>query len=103
LIGQSEKTIEVVSVEKVPMEQQNLPSRALAFSMGGDVETDLTDPSGILAREPFFRVVAVVRPDSDLVLKHGIPGRIRFELPRSPLLTRWTRSFSQMLQKRYRL
>jgi putative peptide zinc metalloprotease protein len=103
LVGQAKESIEVVHVDKVPMEHQKLPSRALAFSMGGDVETDLSDPTGVLAREPFFRVVARVRTGSDVVLKHGIPGRIRFELPHAPLLTRWVRSFSQMLQKRYRL
>ncbi|TFH13864.1 MAG: biotin/lipoyl-binding protein, partial [Lentisphaerales bacterium] len=104
LRGQAEHTLRVVSLHVVPMEQQALPSYSLGWRTGGDVETDLTDPSGLTAREPFFKVIATV-PMSDhaAVLRHGLAGRIRFKLPPEPLLTRLGRRLFQMLQKRYRL
>jgi putative peptide zinc metalloprotease protein len=103
LTGQADHTLTVTELEKIPMEQTVLPSSVLGWFRGGELETEYTDPSGMVAREPFFRVVAHVPVDEALVMRHGLPGRIRFQLPPEPVMVRWMRSFSQLLQSRFRL
>ncbi len=101
LIGQSADPLLVTALDIIPMEQSLLPSQSLGWHAGGQVETDLTDPSGMRAREPFFRVIAHVTPNANTRIAHGLSGQIRFQLPDEPLLPRWYRSIRQALQKRY--
>ena len=85
------------------MQQSELPSQALGWHGGGEVRTEPTQGGAPRAVEPFFEVMATVPPAGDLVLRHGLPGRVRFSLPAEPLWDQWARRFRQMLQKRYRI
>jgi putative peptide zinc metalloprotease protein len=93
----------------VPGRQDVLPSAALGWAGKGPVKVQLDDPRGIQAAEPFFMVIARVQPPSARdaalmpLLWHGRTGVVRFDLPASPLLVRWTRAFRQMLQQRYQI
>jgi len=103
LMGQAEHTLAVSEWDRIPMDQQLLPSQALGWQAGGEIATDFSDPTGLRAREPFFWVIAKVPASAEAELRHGLAGQIRFRLPDEPLLPRWTRKFRQLLQRRYQL
>jgi putative peptide zinc metalloprotease protein len=103
LKGQAGQDLEVSSQKVIPAEQETLPSAALGWQAGGDVEVAMTDASGMRAAEPFFEVRALLKPADKVALLHGRSGRIRFALPPEPLLNQWSRKLRQLLQKRYNL
>ena len=103
LESQAGRRIRVPAYEIIPMQQSELPSQALGWHGGGEVRTEPTQGGAPRAVEPFFEVMATVPPAGDLVLRHGLPGRVRFSLPAEPLWDQWARRFRQMLQKRYRI
>ncbi|MFO1522901.1 MAG: hypothetical protein U1G05_12850 [Kiritimatiellia bacterium] len=102
ITGQAGRRLEVKSCEIIPMQQSELPSQALGWQ-GGEVRTETTRGGVPRAVEPFFEVKAVVVPADGVVLRHGLAGHVRFNLPAEPLWDQWSRRFRQMLQKRYRL
>jgi putative peptide zinc metalloprotease protein len=101
LRGQSGKTVEVTDFRVIPAEQRVLPSAALGWLAGGDIEVSPNDAMGRTAAEPFFEVIASLKKDEAISFFHGQSGVIRFRLPGEPLLPRWVRAFRQLLQKRY--
>lgn len=106
--GSAGHELSVADWRVVPGRQDLLPSPALGWSGGGPVKVRMDDPQGRHSAEPFFLVVArIPRPagDSDIppLLWQGRTGTIRFDLPWSPLLVQWVRSFRQMLQDRYQI
>lgn len=101
LHGLTERDLPVSTIKAIPAEQDKLPSAALGWSAGGDVATVTEDREGVLVRDPFFEVRSTIAlEETTAELRHGISGRIRFELPPEPLLPQWTRKLRQLLQRR---
>jgi len=101
--GQGGTRVSVRQLEIVPAERQNLPSSALGWKGGGDVAVASNDPQGRRAAEPFFEVRAALPETTDVALRHGRSGKIRFDLPPEPLLKQWWRRLMQLLQRRYQV
>ncbi len=101
IYGQAGKTLPVSDHRVIPADRQNLPSPALGWAGGGEVAVDLQDQSGTKASEPFFEVRARFAGLDGVTIYHGRGGRIRFDLPREPLLHQWIRKLRQLLQRRY--
>ena len=102
LRGQSNRTLDVEGLRMVPADRAILPSAALGWFSGGDIQVSASDLMGRTAVEPFFEVFAALPSDPEAGYFHGRSGVIRFSLPAEPLLPRWIRAFRQLLQKRYR-
>jgi putative peptide zinc metalloprotease protein len=103
LAGQSERTIATVGSIRIPMERTALPSAALGMGGGGEVMTNLTDPSGVRAAQPFYEVRLEIVKDPSLAVFHGQSGRAKFRLPPEPLLRQGVRRLRQLIQERYQL
>lgn len=103
LFGQVETVLRTTELKVIEIEQRNLPSRALGWSGGGEVQTSPEDPQGRKALEPFYEVQTRFVAEGDVALFHGRSGKIRFDLPSEPLLPRWIRRLMQLLQKRYQI
>ena len=103
LYGQAGRIVAVPKWKVIPGEQQTLPSPALGWHAGGELQVSPQDPQGRKAAEPFFEVVADVQSSANAALLDGRSGKIRFDLQPEPLLPRWIRRLQQMFQKRYQL
>ena len=101
LHGQAGELLETARWKIVPGGQQRLPSVALGWAAGGEVPVAANEPDK--ATEPFFEVRAELPSGGAAALLEGRSGVIRFDLPPEPLLPRWWRRLSQLLQKRYQL
>jgi putative peptide zinc metalloprotease protein len=101
LRGEAGYALPVSSWNIVPGGQETLPSAALGWVAGGEVPVSAKDPNK--AVEMFFEVHAHLPDSPNVALLHGRSGSIRFDLKPQPLLPRWIRSLSQLLQKRYQL
>ena len=105
--GQQAINVVALNPEVMPFEQGQLPSPALGMAGGGEIAVQASDPKGLAAAEPFFRVQAQLpRPDAhdeDLRRLHGRLGTMRLTLPSSPLLVQWERSLRQFLQRKFRV
>jgi putative peptide zinc metalloprotease protein len=84
-----------------------LPSRALGMAGGGAIAVSPSDPHGLTAAEPFFRVEARLESgaagDDAPALVHGRTGVMRMTLTSRPLLVQWERELRQFLQRRFRV
>ena len=91
----------------LPFEQGTLPSRALGMAGGGAIAVSPSDPHGLAAAEPFFRVEARLESgaagDDAPALVHGRTGVMRMTLTSRPLLVQWERELRQFLQRRFRV
>jgi putative peptide zinc metalloprotease protein len=105
LRGQEGINVHVTSTSVMPFEQGLLPSRALGMAGGGELAVSPSDPNGVVAAEPFFRIESRLMPDgTDLpALVHGRIGVMRLTLPSRPLLVQWERRLRQFLQRRFRV
>ncbi len=83
----------------LPAQRERLPSAALGWRGGGDVQVSWTDAEGTKTAEPFFEVRAAVRPRPDVRLLEGRTGRICFTLAPEPLAEQWLRRLRQTLRK----
>jgi putative peptide zinc metalloprotease protein len=101
LPGQSEQVLLAKNLRVVPGEQRTLPSPALGWEGGGEMAVSHKDNSGRTAAEPFFAVIGQIQPDREVSVLHGQTGTIRFRLSNEPLLKRWYRRLSQLLQNRF--
>jgi len=101
--GQAGQVLIIDKLLVIPSEQNVLPSPALGWSGGGDIQTDPSDPDGRRAKEPFFTVRADIRDAAGATLLHGRSAKVRFAIGHSPLLPRWIRSLRQLLQRRFQL
>jgi len=103
LKGQAGQEIPAIHWKVIPGEQQTLPSPALGWHAGGELQVSPQDPQGRKTAEPFFSVLAEVKPGGNVALLDGRTGKIRFDLQPEPLLPRWIRRLQQMFQKRYQV
>jgi putative peptide zinc metalloprotease protein len=101
--GQGGENLEVAGYRIIPFRQEKLPSAALGWRGGGEVAVSARDQSGRQAVEPFFQILADLRPAAGALLLHGRSGKVRFTLAPRPLLAQWVHSFRQLLQTRYRI
>jgi putative peptide zinc metalloprotease protein len=107
-----ERVVEGAAVEVVPAGQKVLPSAALGFAGGGQVETEKDDRSGRLAKRQRFTVyIDPVLPrrldgtDEDGTWL-GPPGervKVRFTLPNKPLLDQWLDRLQKSMQGRIKI
>jgi putative peptide zinc metalloprotease protein len=103
LYGEIAKVITGGQREIVPGGQWVLPTPALGWQGGGEIEVRGDDASGTKTTEPFFEVHVEIPADAPAQLLHGRMGKIRFEQEPEPLLPRWIRALRQLIQKRYQL
>ncbi len=103
LCGQAQEDLTVASFTTIPMEQNQLPSSALGFLGGGDIEVSMTDSSGTRTTEPFYEVRAIVGKTREALLLHGRSGKIRFSLGHKPLAWQGWRKLRQLIQKHYQI
>jgi len=110
--GQQEFNLHSAKTEVMPFEQGQLPSPALGMAGGGEIAVQSSDPKGLAAAEPFFRIHAQIPAaptananDSadELRRLHGRLGTMRITLPNSPLLFQWERGLRQFLQRKFRV
>ena len=103
LHGEAKRVNTVRDIKVIPAEQSELRSTALGWVAGGDVPTNLKDPEGKRAAEPFFLVSGSLDQIDPAGLVHGRTGKIRFFIGYEPLLKQWLRRFWQLLQRRYQV
>ena len=87
----------------IPAGQERLPSAALGYAAGGATRTELEDPSGKRAAEPFFEILVAPVVPATLTLRPGQTVVLRFETPARPLLAQGWRALLQLFQGRYRV
>jgi putative peptide zinc metalloprotease protein len=103
LHGQGGENLAVSKFKMIPYKQQKLPSAALGWRGGGDVPISAKDEKGVQAAEPFFQIYADIVPSPEVLLLHGMSGKLRLTLNPKPLLFQWVHKFRQLLQKRYQI
>lgn len=105
LRGEESMNVLARQAQVMPFEQGILPSRALGMAGGGAIAVSPSDPNGLTATEPFFRVEARIEPDAESTpaLFHGRTGVMRITLSSRPLLSQWERELRQFLQRRFRV
>ena len=101
--GTSDRTLPTTGSIRIPVERTALPSAALGLAGGGDVVTNLMDPSGVRAVQPFYEVRLEISTDGPPAIFHGQSGRALFRLPPEPLLRQAVRRLQQLFQERYQL
>jgi putative peptide zinc metalloprotease protein len=101
--GQGGENLTVLKFQIIPYRQEKLPSPALGWRGGGDVPISVKDEKGVKAAEPFFQIYADIKPSPNVVLLHGMSGKLRLTLNPKPLLFQWAHKFRQLLQKRYKV
>jgi putative peptide zinc metalloprotease protein len=105
LSGQEEAMLQARQALVLPHEQGQLPSRALGMAGGGEIAVQSSDPQGLTAAEPFFKVQALLPAASvdGPRLLHGRLGVMRITLGDRPLLVQWVRGLRQFFQRRFRV
>jgi len=103
LKGESERTIHLREAKTIPMEHTRLPSAALGWYGGGDVEVDPGKGDPLRTVEPFYQVRAPLPKDTTGAIRDGRSGRIRFRMGWTPILPQAWRRLRQKMQKYYRL
>ncbi len=104
LNGDAFTDIAIESVKAIPTAQNELPSEALGWSGGGDIEVNTAGGNPTQTAEPFYLVQASFKHKEDGVLfLQGRAGKIRFHLGYTPLAKQASRKARQMLQKYYRV
>ena len=105
LNGDAFTEIPVENVMAIPAASDHLPSAALGWLAGGEIETRMNNAqNGEQTVEPVYIVRAQLN-DSLLASfkRHGRTGKIRFDLGETPLAMQGIRKVRQALQKYYRM
>jgi len=102
LRGQSDIAIKTESIRIIPSQQRILPSAALGWLAGGDIDVVRDDTSGMTALKPFFEVYAELDPSTPACLAQRRTGVIRFNARWEPLLTQGLRRLRQLFQEKIR-
>jgi putative peptide zinc metalloprotease protein len=105
LNGDAFTEIPVENVMAIPAASDHLPSAALGWLAGGEIETRVNNAqNGEQTVEPVYIVRAQL---NDCLLasfkRHGRTGKIRFDLGETPLAMQGIRKVRQALQKYYRM
>jgi putative peptide zinc metalloprotease protein len=102
LVSSVDATVPGKRVEIIDAGQTRLPSPALGFKGGGQVEIDSEDESGREAKRPQFALRVHASDPADLA-KLGAPGErvlLRFKLEPKPLLAQWLERLRKEIQGR---
>lgn len=83
----------------LPAGQQQLPSAALGYQVGGSVQTK--DPEGTMAVGRFFEIHIEPDRNSPVRLLAGQRVMVRLEMSSKPLLSQWRRWLGQLVQRRF--
>ena len=102
--GRPDDWLEGTVRQVLPAGQDQLPSAALGYTVGGWIPTAADDRKGTKAAERFFeiRIDPVNRPGGPRLLT-GQRVVVRFETPPKPLLLQWWRSMLQLVQRRFQI
>jgi putative peptide zinc metalloprotease protein len=103
LDGDIPNTLNLSNVVIIPHEKDVLPSQALSWSGGGDIETVETRDNTIKTAESFFELRADIEPHKNRDFYQNQYGTIKIVLDEITLYQRCIRFVSQLMQKRYRL
>lgn len=103
--GQEATTLQTDVPLIIPFDNGRLPSTALGMPGGGEIAVDPSDPQGLTAAEPFFRVEANIDPNdiNNARLMHGAMATMLLTLPSEPLLTQFSRQIRQYMQTNFRI
>ena len=102
LKGEAFREMPVDSVYAIPASVDKLPSAALSWQGGGDIETRMGQNASEITAEPVYLVRASVHTDGVSAM-HGRSGKIRFHLGDVPLAVQGIRKVEQALQKYYKM
>lgn len=103
LNGDAFKELNTENVQVIPAALDKLPSNALGWQGGGEIETK-SDGYSEQTAEPIYLVRSKLVDSENQVLKmHGRSGKIHFDLGSSPLAMQGIRKARQALQKYYKL
>lgn len=103
LEGQADRSLKVVEQTVVPGGQEELPTAALGWLAGGQIQLKQGDQTGTKAAENFYLVRSRLTSDNkDVTLLPSLTGQIRFSLPPEPLKDQWMRMARQLFQGRAR-
>ena len=105
LNGDAFVEIQVENIMAIPAASDHLPSAALGWLAGGEVETRMSNAqNGEQTVEPVYIVRAQLNKNALGTLGyHGRTGKIRFDLGETPLAIQGIRKVRQALQKYYRM
>jgi len=82
-----------------PAGQGKLPTAALGWLAGGEIQTEEGDKSGMTSTEDFYLVRSTLAiPEGSAPTVGAVTGQIRFSLPPEPLSTQWERSLRKLFQ-----
>lgn len=103
LWGEAKQKIPATIEKIIPAEQKDLPSAALGWFGGGQVEVNQQDPEGKRAVESFFQIIANILPEHSATLREERSGKMRFTIGERPLLFQWYHDIRTVIQKRLRI
>ena len=105
LNGDAFVEIQVENIMAIPAASDHLPSAALGWLAGGEVETRMSNAqNGEQTVEPVYIVRAQLNKNALGTLGyHGRTGKIRFDLGETPIAIQAIRKVRQALQKYYRM
>lgn len=109
--GVADRIIEGGSVQQDPAALNLLPSSALGYSGGGQIETDPRDEHGRMAKRNYFTLyIEPLIPENVAASRTGdwvgSPGervKVRFRLPAQPLLGQWAERLWWTVQEKVKI
>ena len=101
--GHADASLPLDSLRVIPMERNELPSLAISWQGGGELEVEQGPGGKIRTVDPFYEVRAHLPSTPGVPLLQGRSGKIRFVLGWTPLLPQLWRKLRQELQKYYRV
>jgi len=99
--GRPEPSIGGRITKILPAGQEQLPSAALGYQVGGGMPTTPDGRDGVKAAERFFEIH--VLPDCCQNLRSGQRVIVRAKLPSQPLASQWWRSALRLFQRRFQI
>lgn len=103
LKGNAFTEVKVDSAYAIPAAVDKLPSQALSWHGGGEIETEMGENSTERTAEPIYLVRASLHFPGNVHAMHGRSGKIHFHLGNTPLAVQGIRKIEQSLQKYYRM
>lgn len=103
LHGLNEETIQVKSMKLIPFQKQELPSAALGWLGGGDIEVSQDDKTGTKTKENFFEIRAEIIKNDNINFYQGRSGVLKINLESKTISDRFTIFIKQILQKHYKI
>ncbi|MCX6874885.1 MAG: hypothetical protein NTW21_13915 [Verrucomicrobia bacterium] len=103
LRGHADQVMPVLGWHLVPAYRNELPSAALGWEAGGEVEAKADQQGHLRASQPFFEVRAELRDADPAEFIQGRSGVIRFRVRDEPYLRQWLTDLRRFMQQRYRL